>query len=34
MGEKTIVFSYWHDVLSLVHRSLRTNGLDVAFCNG
>jgi len=34
MGKKAIVFSYWHDVLSLVHRSLRTNGLDVAFCNG
>jgi hypothetical protein len=33
-GEKTIVFSYWHDALSLVHKSLRSNGLDVVFCNG
>ena len=33
-GEKTIVFSYWHDVLAFVQRSLRNNGLISAFCNG
>ncbi|KAL7540970.1 hypothetical protein ACHAXR_010525 [Thalassiosira sp. AJA248-18] len=33
-GESTIVFSYWHDTLALVNRSLKNNDLDVAFCNG
>jgi len=33
-GEQTIVFSYWHDTLALVQKSLKANGLSVAFCNG
>ena len=33
-GEKTLVFSYWHDVLAFVQRSLRNNGLSSAYCNG
>ena len=33
-NEQTIVFSYWHDTLSLVHRSLKRCGLKVSFCDG
>lgn len=33
-GERTIVFSYWHDTLALVNRSLKKVGLSVAFCDG
>ncbi|KAL7547347.1 hypothetical protein ACHAWF_010667 [Thalassiosira exigua] len=37
-GERTIVFSYWHDALSLVYKSLRDRNrtemdLKVSFCN-
>ena len=32
-GQSTIVFSYWHDTLSLVRQSLKKNELDVALCN-
>ena len=32
--EQTIVFSYWHDTLRLVFRSLKRNGLRVSFCDG
>ena len=31
-NEQTIVFSYWHDTLSLVHQSLRKY-VSVSFCN-
>jgi len=32
-GESTIVFSYWHDTLALVYKSLTQNaGLEVAHC--
>ncbi|KAL7442230.1 hypothetical protein ACHAXM_008245 [Skeletonema potamos] len=33
-NERTIVFSYWHDTLSLVHKSLRKCDLRVSFCDG
>jgi superfamily II DNA/RNA helicase len=33
-NEQTIVFSFWHDTLSLVHRSLNRCGISVTFCNG
>jgi len=33
-NERTIVFSYWHDTLSLVHKSLKKCGLSVSFCDG
>jgi len=33
-GEKTIVFSYWHDTLSLVWKSLKQCQLSSSFCNG
>ena len=33
-GEKTIVFSYWHDTLKLVWQSLRKCDLSASFCNG
>ena len=32
-GESTIIFSYWHDTLALVNRSLKRYGLSVTFCN-
>ena len=33
-GEQTIVFSYWHDTLRLVFKSLKRNGFRVSFCDG
>ena len=33
-GERTIVFSFWHDTLSLVWRSLKKCNLKASFCNG
>lgn len=33
-NERTIVFSYWHDTLKLVHRSLKKCDLGVSFCDG
>ena len=33
-GERAIVFSYWHDNLSLVWRSLKKCKLKSSFCNG
>jgi SNF2 family DNA or RNA helicase len=33
-NERTIVFSYWHDTLSLVHKSLKKCDLRVSFCDG
>ena len=33
-NEKTIVFSYWHDTLSLVYKSLKKCDLSVSFCDG
>jgi hypothetical protein len=33
-GERGIVFSYWHDTLSLVWRSLKKYNLRSSFCNG
>eukprot|EP00956_Cyclotella_meneghiniana_P026236 scaffold56209_cov65-Cyclotella_meneghiniana.AAC.2 len=33
-SEQTIVFSYWHDTLSLVHRSLKKCGISASFCDG
>lgn len=32
--EQTIVFSYWHDTLSLVYRSLNKCGISASFCDG
>lgn len=32
--EQTIVFSYWHDTLRLVFKSLKRNGCQVSFCDG
>ncbi|KAL7500622.1 hypothetical protein ACHAWT_011254 [Skeletonema menzelii] len=33
-NERTIVFSYWHDTLKLVYRSLKKCDLSVSFCDG
>jgi len=33
-GEKSIVFSYWHDTLRLIWNTLRKCGLRASFCDG
>jgi len=33
-GEQAIVFSYWHDTLRLVQRTLQRCKLSSAFCDG
>ena len=33
-NERTIVFSYWHDTLKLVFKSLKKCDLSVSFCDG
>ncbi|KAL3942391.1 MAG: hypothetical protein SGARI_000285 [Bacillariaceae sp.] len=33
-GEQTIVFSYWHDTLKLVQRTLIKCGIESVFCDG
>lgn len=33
-GEQVLVFSYWHDTLKLVQRTLGKVGLESAFCDG